>query len=219
MSTSTQPSYVFRYFKVPGYGETSRLLLLASGCKWVEENPEWPQEKPNQPFGRLPVLVEKSEDGSPDFVLSESGTIERYLARRLGFLPSDPKKAALQEQLRDQIADVVGSYLPVAFSNYEDGKKKFEELLAKLKEVLPSALKNNRSSVDPEGGKITYIDLCVYGMLKSMINISDAKTPEYSSLFRDLCTPDVTKVIANVHAHPGLQAHVADDKKFFTVLA
>ncbi|KAJ2519989.1 hypothetical protein GGI11_002419 [Coemansia sp. RSA 2049] len=219
MSTSTQPSYVFRYFKVPGLGETSRLLLLASGCKWTEENPEWPQEKPNQPFGRLPVLVEKSADGSPDFVLSESGTIERYLARRHGFLPSDPKKAALQEQLRDQFADVLGSYLPIANFNFEDGKKKFEELLAKLKEVLPSALKNNRSSVDPEGGKITYIDLYIYGMLKSIISISNAKTPEYSILFKNLCTPEVTKVIANVHAHPSLQAQVANDKDIFAFLA
>ncbi|KAJ2655645.1 hypothetical protein IWW48_005421 [Coemansia sp. RSA 1200] len=219
MSTSTQPSYVFRYFNVPGLGETSRLLLLASGSKWTEENPEWPQEKPNQPFGRLPVLVEKSAAGSPGFVLSESGSIERYLARRHGFLPSDPRKAALQEQLRDQFADVISSYLPIASYNYDNGRKKFEELLAKLKEVLPNALKNNGSSVDPESGKITYIDLYVYGMLKSIILISADKNPEYATLFKDLCTPVVAKMISNVHAHPSLQAQVANDKKIFTFLA
>ncbi|KAJ2820530.1 hypothetical protein GGI24_004459, partial [Coemansia furcata] len=96
---NTTPSFIFRYFNTIGFGETSRLLLTAAKVDWTEEHPEWPQEKPNQPFGRLPVLIERCTDGSPDLVLSESATIERYLARTYGFLPMDPRQAALQEQL------------------------------------------------------------------------------------------------------------------------
>ncbi|KAJ2655656.1 hypothetical protein IWW48_005432, partial [Coemansia sp. RSA 1200] len=127
--------------------------------------------------------------------------------------------AALQEQLRDQFADVAALYTPIAHANYNNGRPKFEELLAKLKEVLPNALKDNGSSVDPEGGKITYIDLYVYGMLKLFISSFAVKNPEYAILFKDLCTPVVAKMIANVHAHPSLQTQVANDKKVFSFLA
>ncbi|KAJ1780846.1 hypothetical protein LPJ59_007176, partial [Coemansia sp. RSA 2399] len=130
-------SYVFRYFNTPGLGETTRLMLIASGSKWTEENPEWPQEKANQPLGRLPVLVEKYADGSPDFVISESGTIERYLARSFGFFPSDPKKAVLQEQLRDQLADLPVIYMQVVSGANDAIKEKFDELIEKLKVAIP----------------------------------------------------------------------------------
>ncbi|KAJ2331957.1 hypothetical protein GGH91_006287, partial [Coemansia sp. RSA 2671] len=98
MSTS---SFTLRYFNTAGLAETIRLLLTAANVDWTEEHPEWPAEKSNQPFGRLPVLIQKSDDGEADFVISESVTIERYLARTYGFLPADPRKAALQEQIRD----------------------------------------------------------------------------------------------------------------------
>ncbi|KAI8321837.1 hypothetical protein GQ54DRAFT_304504 [Martensiomyces pterosporus] len=104
---ATAPSYVIRYFDTLGLAETSRYLLTAAKVNWTEENPEWPQEKPNQPFGRLPVLVETSPEGGEPFILSESLTIERYLARKYGFLPVDDLKAsARQEQIRDQETDV-----------------------------------------------------------------------------------------------------------------
>ncbi|KAJ2401342.1 hypothetical protein GGI23_001456 [Coemansia sp. RSA 2559] len=211
-------SYTLRYFNVAGFAETSRLLLLASKSKWTEENPAWPQEKANQPFGRLPVLVERYADGSPEFVISESGTIERYLARSFGFFPSDPKKAVLQEQLRDQLADVANLFIQVS-RGADDKKEKFSELLAKLKEVLPKALKVNGSSIDPQGSGLTYIDLSVYSFFKAFIPHCIEKTPEYTDSFKSLWTPEVIKLISNVNAEPSLQSRVAGDKGIFTFLA
>ncbi|KAJ2687083.1 hypothetical protein H4R19_006660, partial [Coemansia spiralis] len=54
------PSFVLRYFDLAGRAEASRLLLTAANVEWTDEHPEWPAEKANQPFGVLPVLVEKS---------------------------------------------------------------------------------------------------------------------------------------------------------------
>ncbi|KAJ2796234.1 hypothetical protein H4R20_005597, partial [Coemansia guatemalensis] len=105
MTSVENPSYTLRYFNFIGLAETSRLLLTAGKANWTEVHPEWPEEKENQPFGRLPVLVEKRADGS-ELVLSESPTIERYLARTFGFLPTDPGQSAIQEQIRDQQSDV-----------------------------------------------------------------------------------------------------------------
>ncbi|KAJ1662710.1 hypothetical protein IW140_006230 [Coemansia sp. RSA 1813] len=212
-------SYVIRYFGVPGLAEASRLMLLASNSSWTEETPEWPQEKPNQPFGRLPVLVEKRADGGPDFVLCESGTIERYLARTFGFFPSDPKKAALQEQLHDQMADVTTAYSQIRNNASDSAKEKFNELLVKLKEILPKALENNGSSISPQSNGLTYIDMCVYSFFKHMIIFTLKFTPEYIDNILDAVTPEVTKLISIVIAEPSLQSRVADDKKVFTFLA
>ncbi|KAJ1801349.1 hypothetical protein LPJ59_000349 [Coemansia sp. RSA 2399] len=211
-------SYTLRYFNIAGFAETSRLLLLASKSKWTEENPEWPQEKANQPFGRLPVLIEKHADGSPDFVISESGTIERYLARSFGFFPSDPKKAVLQEQLRDQITDVTNLFIQVVHGA-SDKKEKLNEILEKLKEVMPKALKANGSSVDPQGSGLTYIDLYVYSFFKAFMPHCIEKTPELTDTFKSMWTPEVIKLISNVNAEPSLQSRVSEDKKVFTFLA
>ncbi|KAJ2673592.1 hypothetical protein GGI25_004647 [Coemansia spiralis] len=195
MSSSAKPSYTFKYFNVIGLAEASRLLLCAANVDWVEENPEWPQEKANQPFGRLPVLIEKSADGSPDFVLSESGTIERYLARKYSLIPSDPKQESRQEQLRDQMADITVTYLAARQGN-ADSKSKFDELTAKLKEVLAKALKENGSNGHFLGEKLTYIDLCIYSFFKFFMVTTEKYAPEYTSVFIDLITPDVAKVIS-----------------------
>ncbi|KAJ2083935.1 hypothetical protein H4R24_000465, partial [Coemansia sp. RSA 988] len=69
-------------------------------------NPEWTQEKGKQPFGCLLILVEKNKGESPDFVICESGNIERCFACIGNLIPANPKKDELQEQVRNQIADV-----------------------------------------------------------------------------------------------------------------
>ncbi|KAJ1801348.1 hypothetical protein LPJ59_000348 [Coemansia sp. RSA 2399] len=212
-------SYTLRYFDIPGLAEAPRLMLLASNSNWTEEHPEWPQEKPNQPFGRLPVLIEKCADGGPDFILCESGAIERYLARSLGFFPSDPKKAALQEQLRDQISDVRIAGTQFVTDPSDSAKEKFNKLLAKLKEVFPKALENNGSSASSQGTGLTYIDFYTYSFFKSAIANLAKRMPEYADSIIDLVSPEVANVISNVIAEPTLQSRVANDKSIFTFLA
>ncbi|KAJ1988097.1 hypothetical protein GGI25_005487 [Coemansia spiralis] len=215
MSTSTAPSYVFKYFALSGLGETSRLLLTMANVEWIEENPEWPQEKSSQPFGRLPVLIEKNPDG--DFVLSESGTIERYLARKYKLIPEDLKEAARQEQLRDQMCDVITNYF-IAKTGEKEAKTRHDELIKKLKEVLANALKNNGSNGRFLGDKLTYIDLYIYSFFKFLIPHTKTDAPQLADDFVGLITPDVAKLIATVREEPRLQACLAEDNKHFSFL-
>ncbi|KAJ2354187.1 hypothetical protein GGF43_003309, partial [Coemansia sp. RSA 2618] len=171
--SSGNASYTLRYFDIIGLAESSRILLTAAGVEWTEEHPEWPQEKPNQPHGRLPVLIEKSTDGSPDFVICESSNIERYLARKYGFLPADLKQAALQEQVRDLMSDVKTLFFGSVRCRSEEDKTeffaKFEDLLETLIKVQSKLLKDNGNTGRHFGDSLSYADIISYGFYMNLM--------------------------------------------------
>ncbi|OMJ13515.1 putative glutathione S-transferase 6, partial [Smittium culicis] len=94
------------YFPIPARALTSQLMLSLAGADWKNSAPEWPKEKNNMPYGRLPVLIETEKDGS-EFVLAESRAIEEYLATRFGFLPTGIKNLAVSSQYVNQMFDVI----------------------------------------------------------------------------------------------------------------
>ncbi|KAJ2083068.1 hypothetical protein H4R24_001107 [Coemansia sp. RSA 988] len=208
MATTNTPSYTLRYFEAIGLGESIRLLLTAANVEWTEEHPEWPQEKPNQPFGRLPVLIEKSADGSPDFVICESGNIERYLARTYGFLPTDLKKAALQEQVRDIMSDV-----GTAFAGYiraiseEDKKARFEafgEILDKYIAIQTKTIQSNGNTGRLFGDNLSYADIVTYSLFKNMgIGFVKFKA-DILDIVKPKLTPEIIKLISTVETDPKL---------------
>ncbi|KAJ2839021.1 hypothetical protein FBU31_000784 [Coemansia sp. 'formosensis'] len=205
-------SYTFRYFKVAGFGETSRLLLTAAQVEWIEENPEWPQEKPNQPFGRLPVLIERSADSSPDLILSESATIERYIARTYGFLPADPRQAALQEQLRDRINDVILAYI-ASMSVKDDAKAeaqaKFEGLLDKLVAVHSELLRKNGDNGHLFGSTLSFADIATYAFLRTFLVKPIEILGDSPRLVKAKLTPELAKLAVTVERDPLLEAYAA----------
>ncbi|KAJ1836491.1 hypothetical protein LPJ63_000279 [Coemansia sp. RSA 2711] len=210
---SSTVSYTLRYFPVIGLAESSRLLLTAAKVEWTEEHPEWPQAKSEQPHGRLPVLVEKSADGSANFVITESSNIERYLARVYGFLPADPKQAALQEQIRDLISDVtmfLGGYIRT--SDEEEKKalfEKFSGLLETLVKVQSQLIKNNGSTGRLFGDSLSYADIVSYGFYKRLmigIIMFDANIP---SLAKPQLTPEIFKLITTVETDPLIEKYAA----------
>ncbi|OMJ13370.1 Glutathione S-transferase 4 [Smittium culicis] len=106
------------YFPVPGRALTSQLLLSLAGADWKNSVPEWPKEKENMPYGRLPVLIETEQDGSK-FVLSESRAIEEYIAARFGLLPAGIKNLAVSSQYVNQIFDIIEAFANIAGFKYE----------------------------------------------------------------------------------------------------
>ncbi|KAJ1823879.1 hypothetical protein LPJ60_001213 [Coemansia sp. RSA 2675] len=205
-------SYIFRYFNVAGFGETSRLLLAASKVDWSDEKPEWPQEKPNQPFGRLPVLVEQSADGSPDFVLSESATIERYIARTHGFLPMDPGEAAQQEQLRDRLNDVVIAFFTpnlVDASAREAKHAEFVGLLDRLFTVHSELLRKNGNNGHLFGTELSYADIATYAFLRMFLVNPMESLKQSPQLVKSKLTPELVKLAVTAEADPLLEAYVS----------
>ncbi|KAJ2898030.1 hypothetical protein IWW38_001532 [Coemansia aciculifera] len=215
-------TFTLRYFNIPGLAETSRLLLTAAKVEWADEHPEWPQEKPNQPFGRLPVLIQKSADGKADLVLSESVTIERYIARTYGFLPADPLKAALQEQVRDRFTDTLIAFF-ISLSAHEEKKEelvtKFETLLSKQIEVTSQALRDNGNNGHFFGSDLTYVDIATYAFFKFMAVSGRERQESVFELVKSSLTPELHKLISVVEANPLLEAQVAKHDKLVSVLS
>ncbi|PIA18624.1 hypothetical protein COEREDRAFT_79650 [Coemansia reversa NRRL 1564] len=216
MSTAKAPSYILRYFNLAGRGETARLLLAAANVEWTEENPKWPQEKANQPFGRLPVLIEKSTDGSPDFVICESTNIERYIARIYGILPADPKQSAIQEQLREQLVDVVNAFFTHTSSISEEDKKlrleSFEEILSKIIAVQTKIIKDNGNTGRMFGDSLSYADIASYAFYRCMVFGYKMFKNDIVDIVKPKLTPEIIKLISTVETDPALATHLSKAK-------
>ncbi|KAJ2799006.1 hypothetical protein H4R20_004606 [Coemansia guatemalensis] len=212
MAAANTPSYILRYFDVIGYAEVTRLMLDAANVEWTEEHPEWPQEKSNQPFGRLPVLVEKSTDGSPDFVICESGNIERYIARTYGFLPADLKKAAFQEQIRDQMIDVATAFFSHVRAIGEEDKKaaqkSCDEILDKYIAVQTKNIQDNGNNGHLFGDSLSYADIVLYVFFKNMMIGFVKFKADIVEYMKSKITPEIIKLISTVETDPKLAKNV-----------
>ncbi|KAJ2158338.1 hypothetical protein GGF46_003839 [Coemansia sp. RSA 552] len=200
------PSYVLRYFPFLGLAEGARMLLTAANAEWTEENPEWPAEKEKQPFGRLPVLIEKSKDGSPDFIISESPNIERYIARKYGLLPTDLKQVALQEQLRFQMTDVFLSVIALMLAKGEEDKKdkraKFDELVDRLVKEQTRILKENGNTGRLFGSSLSYADITNYATYKNLIMDLPTRVPVIAGIVAPKLTPELVSFFRTVENDP-----------------
>ncbi|KAJ2453066.1 hypothetical protein EV183_002495 [Coemansia sp. RSA 2336] len=221
--SSSNVTYTLRYFPAIGLAESTRLLLTAAKVEWTEEHPEWPQAKPEQPHGRLPVLIEKSSDGSPDFVVCESGNIERYIARKYNLMPADLQQAARQEQLRDLGADVGVSLAVFAYSEVEETKvkayEKFETLMKTVIEVQTKQLKENGNNGHLFGDSLSYADITAYGMYKNLIIGFARFKSDIADCIRPMLTPELLKLISTVEAHPLVEKHTAKADSLVSVVS
>ncbi|KAJ1916372.1 hypothetical protein H4219_003818 [Mycoemilia scoparia] len=187
MSSST--SYELIYFNVIGLGETSRIILTYGDADWKETNPEWPAFKPNTPFGRLPVLIERKE-GHEDLVISESEVIERYLSRKFGLLSSDPEVAVKQEQIRAQYSDARTLWIETEFTKHENLRPRFDEEVALLVSKHEEILEKNGNNGHYFGNELTYPDIAAYVILNGFkeygydSEITEEKAPRLNKLLK-----------------------------------
>jgi glutathione S-transferase len=107
-------SYELLYFPARGRAEQIRLLFAFKGVPFTDATADWPAQKDGTPFGQLPVLIERGDDG--ELVLPESGAILRHLARRFDMYGSTLHEHALCDALADFVADARSRYVPVAFT-------------------------------------------------------------------------------------------------------
>lgn len=108
------PEYELLYFPARGRAEQIRLMFALVDSPFRDVPANWPELKPTTPFGRLPVMIERSDDG--DLTLAESGAIMRHLARRFDRYGRTLREHALCDALADFIADERAKYIAVAYA-------------------------------------------------------------------------------------------------------
>nr|CAH7720535.1 unnamed protein product [Callosobruchus chinensis] len=80
------PAYKLTYFNVTALGEPIRFLFSYGGidfedCRFNHE--QWPQYKPNMPFGQVPVLEHEGK------MAHQSLAIARYAAKQVKLVGKD----------------------------------------------------------------------------------------------------------------------------------
>ncbi|KAJ1932407.1 hypothetical protein FBU59_006380 [Linderina macrospora] len=216
MSSADSHTYVLRYFDIIGIAETARLMLILSGANWTEENPEWPAARDQQPLCRLPVFIEKNAAGEVVLELTESRVIERYIARKFGFISTDNVTAARQEQLRDQFVDLL--YSPIhAIKSEGDAKeyyfKKLSTLAKCVIEFHTKALQANGNNGHYFGDKTSYVDLALCAFLSFVRTLAEDKGMGFADVFDPVEVPEFAKVDNAVRAEPALLQHFAGERK------
>ncbi|CAB3230560.1 unnamed protein product [Arctia plantaginis] len=139
------PDVTFTYFDVKAVGEGPRLLLAYGGQKFKDIRvtfQEWPQVKPNTPFGFLPVL---EIDGKQ---YATCLAICRYLGKKYGLAGDNDEEALEIDQNVDFLYDIryraANTYWEpdpiIKEKKHEENSKLYPDQLKKLNEIIE---KNN----------------------------------------------------------------------------
>lgn len=158
----TGHKYEFMYFPVKGFGNMVRIVLEDQGVPYtfVPVTDNWPQLKPQTPFGQVPVLT---VDGTHK--IAQSHSIARYLGRELGLMGANNLEQAQVEMWIDQTADVRKKFTKMIYGEYETGLKPFLE-------GLPADLAPFEKQLAAAGdgkhvlfGKLSLADYLVFDLL------------------------------------------------------
>ncbi|CEO96387.1 GST N-terminal domain-containing protein [Plasmodiophora brassicae] len=212
MSTSFQ----VYYFPIQGRAEPIRLLLALAGADWDNKFPtDWPSEKAGTPMGQLPVLIEKSADGS-DTVIPQSHTIMRYVARKFGFDGSNDRERtsldAIYESFVDLIAHVNKHIVePVRSKAPKDQADQlratfFSDVLPRFVALQEKHLSRNGNNGHFVGGRVSYVDVIAY-FYYARINF------EQADALNERNAPAWTKLYRAIDQNGRVQAYLKSPKR------
>ena len=168
------------YFNGRGLAETSRMILAVAGAEyedfryplevidWAtfnmvreEFNKDKAEGKLEKSMGKVPFLV--VNDGV-ETTLFQSKAIERYLARRFGFMGGSDLEAAQIDSLCECIRDFKDAYQPVRkMENKEEAMQKWfgETLVGKLSD-FEKLIGDSGYAI---GSSLTLADFVIYSFL------------------------------------------------------
>ncbi|CAJ0914407.1 unnamed protein product, partial [Mesorhabditis belari] len=160
---SNMVHYKLVYFPAKGLAETPRQLFALAGVDYEDvriPKEEWPQHKPNAPFGTAPWL---EVDGKK---LAQSRAINRYLGKKFGYAGKDDFESAQIDAWGDQFSDYIvdiRTYLPVAAGMAEGDKEKlYKEVVEPAREkffpLVVKRLSENEAGF-LVGDKLSWADL------------------------------------------------------------
>jgi len=151
-------------------------------------------------FGQLPILEIGGSNGK---VISQSGSINRYLAsfvKTPGFYPSDPADLAFADMIHETSQDLA-SINPIV-NIFQD--EVFEQKKADFFEnVLPSKLKGLYKILGDKkffsGDVVTYGDIALYTPLDNCRLVVPAVFDDY---------PKISQWLKNIEALPGVKEYL-----------
>ena len=196
--------YTLTYFNGRGLAETSRYMFALAGVAYEDQrlqgdskSQQFQQTKDELPFGQVPVLQLHGPAGP---LIAQSKAIERFLARRFGFMGGDEVEAA--------VVDSIGEALVDARNAFNKARDDPAEKARFLSTALPAALRfinrvaNERSSSAERntlvGSALSLADLQLFHFLS--IHDDQAAVSRAVDPF-----PIVKASRANVAAQPQIQ--------------
>ncbi|KAI9023978.1 hypothetical protein DFJ74DRAFT_666743 [Hyaloraphidium curvatum] len=221
------PRFQLCYYEAPGREELARMLFALAGepftfvpisddVNWGVRDPE-KDVKRTTPFGRVPILVETRTEGpkkGEKFILAESRSIERYIAREFGLDGKDRYEQAEVDMLVTNIRgffDQVGNYIfeaPVAFRrmlqmNFRN--KKWPDFLRDHEALL----KKNGDNGHYVGDTTTYADLATYYFLVALKNLDGELLAEVT----EEQYPAICKLVKVVGQEPRIRGYMVGLKR------
>ncbi|XP_071083593.1 probable glutathione S-transferase 6 [Haliotis cracherodii] len=189
------PVYVLRHFRA----EIIRLLFVAKGQEFEDKLytfETWPAEKPNTPFGQLPVLTVDGKD------YTEYTAINRFLARELGLMGSNSQEEYEIDRVISLSSGVSAEVIKIFHEQDKDKKAQLEKSLRE--NVIPKFMSNLEQLAPPEGtgfcvgNKLNLGDLIIFDTI-------DGKTDDATmNKF-----PSVKAIMDKVRSNERIKAYLA----------
>jgi len=214
-------SYHLRYFNARGAVETSRLLLALAGKEFTDER--WPmdfskprdQMSPEMVEARSKGLLKANLDRAPVLVVNgtseigQSKSIERYLAKRLGFMGSSEIEAAQIDCFSEHIRDLKDKYNKAkATLGAEDKKVALEQFFS---EAMPEFLGKMEASVAGSGKGVPLIgkslSLADVSLFVLVTEYFDHREPILNAM---KACPRLSASVEAVGAHPTIRKYLGE---------
>ncbi|KAF5279378.1 hypothetical protein FQA39_LY05488 [Lamprigera yunnana] len=194
------PTYKLIYFQAKAIGEPIRFLLNYGGIDFEDfrfERENWPQIKPNMPFGQTPVL---EIDGK---ATHQSIAISRYLAKKVKLCGANDTEDLEIDSIVDTINDFRGKMAAYHYEADEGAKERCKGPL--FAEIIPYYLGRFEEIAKASDGhlavgKLTWADFYFVGILDYLNYIAE------KNLIADY--PNLQKVEKNVLSLPAIKAWV-----------
>ncbi|KAF9574285.1 Glutathione S-transferase S1 [Mortierella alpina] len=221
--------YDLFYFDFSCVAATPRYILSYGKAKWNDQHPkEWEdKEEYDCPFGVMPVLHIKSEEGKA--MLAESVVIDMYLAEKFNLLGSNRYEAETIKAFYSSIHYLrERSQTRVTWTFADKRKEAFERFMANM---VPWWIKVHEQHLERNGGNGHYfgdrISLADIHLVSVLDHFSELpRGDEIVAIFR--ASPLIWKVRETVLANPEIAAwRESEDcknlleggKKFYSVTA
>ncbi|MBK8266630.1 MAG: glutathione S-transferase family protein [Nannocystis sp.] len=195
-------SYELVYFPVRGRAEPIRLLFAAADVPFTDTAvTDWPALKPKTPLGKVPILIERGDDGEQ--VIPESMTILRHLARTFSLDGADERARVVADYTVEALNEWRSRFTPVLFASFARTEqsvidKYWSDLPATL--ALFERLLAQAGGAYFAGGALSYADLLAFDTLDGHLNLKPDALAD---------APGLHAFVARLREHPGLAAYLA----------